>query len=91
MEINELVTNKQQFNLAGIIPVAGQSLDYNFPWHDSLAPIGQNYLAVEKAVSITWHAMGCGLIVLWLAVTRYGLCAPRICNLSFVTDWEITF
>ena len=41
MEINELVTNKQQFNLAGIIPVAGQSLDYNFPWHDSLAPIGR--------------------------------------------------
>lgn len=28
----------------------GQPLDFKFPWHDSLIPIGQNYLAVEKAV-----------------------------------------
>ena len=29
MEINDLVVNKHQFNLAGIIPVAGQPLDYS--------------------------------------------------------------
>jgi len=46
----EKVKNKLQFNLAGIIPVAGQPLDFNFPWHDCLVPIGQNYLAIEKAV-----------------------------------------
>ena len=48
METNELSTKK--FNLVGIIPTAGQPLDLDFPWHDSLQPIGKNYLAVEKAV-----------------------------------------
>ena len=38
------------FNLAGVVPVAGQPLDFNFPWHDSLIPIGKNYLAVERSV-----------------------------------------
>jgi len=67
MEINELVINKQNFNLAGIIPVAGQPLDYNFPWHDALAPIGQNYLAVEKAVFDCAMA-GCDTI--WLVCPK---------------------
>jgi hypothetical protein len=48
MEVRAI--NKRRFNLAGIIPTAGQPLDFNFPWHDSLIPIGHNYLAVEKAV-----------------------------------------
>ena len=26
------------------------SLDFNFPWHDCLQPIGKNYLAVERSV-----------------------------------------
>jgi len=38
------------FSLAGVVPVAGQPLDFNFPWHDSLIPIGKNYLAVERSV-----------------------------------------
>jgi len=38
------------FNLAGIVPVAGQPLDFNFPWHESLMPIGNDYLAVERSV-----------------------------------------
>ena len=37
-------------HLAGIIPVAAQPLDFNFPWHDCLQPIGKNYLAVERSV-----------------------------------------
>ena len=40
----------QNFNLVGIVPVGAQELDFGFPWHDSLQPIGKNYLAVEKAV-----------------------------------------
>jgi hypothetical protein len=40
----------KNFNLVGIVPTAGQKLDFDFPWHDSLQPIGKNYLAVEKAV-----------------------------------------
>ena len=42
--------HQKTFNLTGIIPVAGQPLDFNFPWHDCLQPVAQNYLAVERAV-----------------------------------------
>lgn len=38
------------FHLAGIVPVTGEKLDFNMPWHDSLVPIAQNYLAIEHAV-----------------------------------------
>lgn len=37
-------------HLAGIVPIGGQKLDFNMPWHDSLIPIAENYLAVERAV-----------------------------------------
>jgi hypothetical protein len=37
-------------HLAGVVPTAGQPLDFNFPWHDCLQPIGPDYLAVERAV-----------------------------------------
>ena len=49
------------FHLAGIVPVAGQPLDFNMPWHDCLMPIGQNYLAVERAVLECAYA-GCETI-----------------------------
>ena len=49
------------FHLAGVVPVAGQKLDFNFPWHDSLQPIGQDYLAVERAVVECAYA-GCETI-----------------------------
>ncbi len=49
------------FHLAGIVPVAGQKLDFNVPWHDSMQPIGQNYLAVERAVVECAYA-GCETI-----------------------------
>jgi len=40
----------KSFHLAGIIPVAGQPLDFQFPWHDCMTPIAPNYLAIERAV-----------------------------------------
>jgi len=49
------------FHLAGIVPVAGQSLDYSFPWHDCMQPISKNYLAVERAVLECAYA-GCETI-----------------------------
>ena len=49
------------FHLAGIVPVAGQPLDFNFPWHDSLQPIAEDYLAVERAVVECAYA-GCETI-----------------------------
>ena len=42
-------------------------MDYNFPWHDSLAPIGNNYLAVEKAV-FDCAVAGCDTI--WLVCPK---------------------
>ncbi len=50
-------------HLAGIVPVAGQPLDFNFPWHDCLQPIGPDYLAVERAILECAYA-GCDTI--WL-------------------------
>jgi hypothetical protein len=49
------------FHLAGIIPVAGQKLDYGMPWHDALMPIGREYLAVERCVVECAYA-GCKTI-----------------------------
>jgi hypothetical protein len=53
--------NKHAFHLAGIIPVAGQALDFEFPWHDSLQPIAKNYLAIERSVIECAYA-GCETI-----------------------------
>ena len=51
------------FHLAGIIPVAGQPLDFKFPWHDCMMPIAPNYLAIERAV-LECATAGCETI--WL-------------------------
>ena len=55
------VSKPKPFHLAGIVPVAGQPLDFNFPWHDCLQPIGHDYLAVERAVVECAYA-GCKTI-----------------------------
>jgi hypothetical protein len=54
-------------HLAGIIPVAGQPLDFNFPWHDCLMPVGQDYHAIEWAVH-TAALAGCDTI--WVVLDR---------------------
>ena len=61
------IKNKTHVNLAGIVPVAGQPLDFNFPWHDSLMPIGHNYLAVEKAV---FDCVVAGCNTVWLVCPK---------------------
>ena len=52
----ENVKNKKQFNLAGIIPVAGQPLDFNFPWHDCLVPrlLGVEYNHRGTIFMVRW-------------------------------------
>jgi len=47
--------------IAGIVPVSGLKSDFNMPWHESLMPIGPNYLAVERAVAECAYA-GCNTI-----------------------------
>jgi len=50
MSLHKSSISEKSFHLAGIVPVAGQKLDFNCPWHDSLMPIAPDYLAVERAV-----------------------------------------
>jgi hypothetical protein len=51
------------FHLAGVIPVAGQKLDFQFPWHDSMMPVANNLLAVEHAVL---QAASAGCETIWI-------------------------
>jgi len=37
-------------HLAGIVPIAGQPLEFKFPWHDSMIPIAPDFLAVERSI-----------------------------------------
>ena len=52
------------FHLAGVIPVTGAKLDFNMPWHDSLMPIAQDYLAIEHAV---YECACAGVNTIWIA------------------------
>lgn len=51
------------FHLAGIVPVTGAELDFNMPWHDSLMPVAQDYLAVEHAV---YECACAGVSTIWV-------------------------
>lgn len=66
MEI-DLPKNMINHHLAGIVPVDGQPLDFKFPWHDSLMPIGENFLAIENAV-FNCAVAGCKSI--WIVCPR---------------------
>ena len=59
--------DKNTNHVAGIIPVAGLPLEFNFPWHDCLMPIHSDYHAVERAIH-TAALAGCNTI--WLVLHR---------------------
>jgi len=42
--------SKKYFNLAGIIPVAGQLLDFKLDWPDCMMPLSPNYTLIERSV-----------------------------------------
>ncbi len=50
-----------QRHVAGIIPVAGQPLDFKFDWSDCLMPIAPDYTAIERSVVECAYA-GCQTI-----------------------------
>lgn len=66
-DIENGTKNVLNFHLAGIIPVAGQKLAFQFPWHDCMMPVANNLLAVEHAVLQASHA-GCETI--WIVAHR---------------------
>tara|TARA_Y100001938_G_C8095268_1_gene437712 strand:- start:1808 stop:2725 length:918 start_codon:yes stop_codon:yes gene_type:complete len=43
--------NTKYFHLAGIVPVAGQSLDFDQPWPDCMMPIAPDFSLLEAAVA----------------------------------------
>ena len=59
----ETIKNKSKsaYHLAGIIPVAGQPLDFKMDWSDCLMPVAPNYTAIESAVYECAYA-GCETI-----------------------------
>jgi hypothetical protein len=59
--------SRHPFHLVGLVPVDGQKLDFNFPWHDSLQPIDRDYLAVEKAV---FNCALAGCKTIWIACPK---------------------
>lgn len=60
-------TNDFVDHIAGIIPIAGQPLAYNMPWHDSLIPVNDDYHAIERAVHSATVA-GCNTI--WIVMHK---------------------
>lgn len=58
---------KNKHHIAGIIPIAGEPLQFNMPWQDSLLPIHDNYHAIERAVNSAAVA-GCNTI--WIVARR---------------------
>ena len=51
MELSEKAFSSQaNFHLAGIIPIAGQPLNYQMPYPDCLLPVAQDYTMIEAAV-----------------------------------------
>ena len=66
-DIEDSLKDRNAFHLAGIIPVAGQKLDFKFPWHDCLMPVAINLTAVEHAVLQCTYA-GCETI--WIVAHR---------------------
>ena len=62
MEHNEKTFSSQSnFHLAGIIPVAGQPLDFELPYPDVMLPVSKGYTMIEAAVVEAAHA-GCNTI-----------------------------
>lgn len=59
--IEEGKNNQSAFHLAGVIPISGLKDSFNMPWHCSMNPVANNYMAVERAVVECAHA-GCETI-----------------------------
>lgn len=55
------IPKKDSYHLAGIISLLGTDGDFNLPWHSSLMPIAENFLAIERAV-LECATVGCETI-----------------------------
>lgn len=64
---------EQVDHLAGIVPLAYQPLEFNFPWHDYMLPIANGYTTAERAV---YEAAAAGCDTIW--VVAYKTLSPYI-------------
>ena len=55
------ITSESNFHLTGIVPIAGQSLDFNLPFPDPMLPIAQDYTLIDSAIVECAYA-GCDTI-----------------------------
>lgn len=55
--------SKNAFHLAGIVPIAGQPLDYSMDFPDCMMPISENYTLIEHAV---YECAMAGCETIWL-------------------------
>tara|TARA_A100001515_G_scaffold62921_2_gene49749 strand:- start:3260 stop:4165 length:906 start_codon:yes stop_codon:yes gene_type:complete len=65
MEINDKPFKGHGFHLAGIVPCAGQPLEYGMEWPDFMMPVAPNYTMLEAAILECAYA-GCDTI--WLCM-----------------------
>ena len=59
--------HKQYANMAGIVSLSGQPLDFGFEWPDSMMPLSKDYTAVERAVAECVYA-GCETV--WIVCNK---------------------
>ena len=51
MELDEKTYDEtRHFHLAGVVPIGGQKLDFNMPWHDCLMPLAPDYTLIHHAI-----------------------------------------
>lgn len=55
-------------HMAGIVPIAGQPLEFNMPWHDAMMPLAADYFALEKSI---YECAIAGCETIWV-VAHYG-------------------
>ena len=74
MDLDEKTYDEtRHFHLAGIVPIGGQRLDFNMPWHDCLMPLAPDYTLIHHAIlECAWA--GCETI--W--VLRWCRVQPRV-------------
>lgn len=87
-EIKAARQSKKNFHLAGIVPVATAPLDFNMPWHESLMPIGQDYLAVERSI---YECAMAGCETIWVVCHKETTPLIRYRLGDFILDPTINF
>lgn len=67
VNLDKTYSDKDNFHLAGIIPIHGMDVWFGMPWHFTLQPIAENYTMIENAV-IECAAAGCETI--WIVASE---------------------